>query len=168
MPHTGPVQFWCAADGGRLYFRFEHAATHRVARAVEPLAAEFFAQDHAEPVVALDLGACEYLDSTFAGWMIRLRHRLEPRNGRVVVAACSSMCRANLDVMGLSALFDFEPLSAPGDLRRVTCEDPDVADPEAIELMLHAHEELAHVNPDNERAFTPIAETLRRELDKRR
>jgi anti-anti-sigma regulatory factor len=168
MPTATPPTIRYAVTGGQLYLAFEGSATHRVSLATEHLTAEFFAQHHAGPTVVVDLSASRYLDSTFAGWMIKLQHRLKPLDGRIVLSRCPDACRANLRIMGLASLFEFEDVAAPAETRRITCSDDDEDEVEAIELMLRAHEHLADVNNENEHVFTPVAESLRRELDRRR
>ena len=166
MPTRAPVYVRHAIQESQLYLAFEGAASHRVSLAIEHLAADFLDQHPARPEVVLDLGACSFLDSTFAGWMIMLQKRVRQAGGRVVVSRSSDSCRSNLTMLGLTSLFEFTAVVPPGNTERMACDD-DACDAEAIEVMLHAHEDLAEVNADNRRVFTPIADTLRQELHKR-
>jgi anti-anti-sigma factor len=166
MPTRVPVYVHHAIHDSQLYLAFEGAASHRVSLAIEHLAADFLDHHPSKPEVVLDLAACSFLDSTFAGWMIMLQKRVKQAGGRVVVSRSSEPCRSNLPMLGLTSLFEFAAVPPPGPTERMACDD-DATDAEAIEVMLHAHEDLAAVNADNERVFTPIADTLRRELQKR-
>lgn len=155
-------------DDNQLYLGFEGGANHRASLAGEPAVREFLAATPPAPAVAIDLGEATFLDSTFAGWLIRLQNRLRQAGGRLIVTGCAEICRSSLEIMGLTSLFTFEPRPAPPQARRIGFSDLEDADAETIEFMLHAHETLSHVNPQNERVFTPIAEALRDELKKRR
>ncbi len=168
MPTSGPQHIHYAITGAQLYLGFEGSATHRVSLASEHLVADFIALNLPRETVVVDLGACRYLDSTFAGWMIRLHQRLKHADGRLILSRCPETCWANLQVMGLTSLFEFEDTPTPPQTRRISCCDPEETDAEAIEFMLHAHENLAGVNDRNRQVFTPITDTLREELDKRR
>lgn len=164
---TGQTQhIRVATSGAELYLAFEGSATHRISLATEHVATDFLAHAPPEPQAILDLAACSFLDSTFAGWMIKLQQRVRARGGRVVISHCPPTCRSNLQVMGLTSLFEFKDVDPPGETRQIPCSEPSGVDKDTVEFILHAHEDLSRVNSDNERTFTPITESLRRELDK--
>lgn len=168
MTNVVPPQIGVAAVPERLFLAFRHRATHEVSLAAETLVTDYFAVSTAEDFrIVLDLRECDVLDSTFAGWMLKLRRRCTERRGGVVVSGCSASCRGALDVMGLSELFPQEAAERPGELQWSQLPGIDEGDPEAIEFMLGAHEDLADVNDNNRRVFRPIAELLRRELERR-
>lgn len=155
-----------AAVGSQLYILFDGSATHRVSLTAEQLVGEFLASNPTHPVAILDLDGCTWVDSTFAGWMIRLQQRLARGGGRVVISNCCENCLSALEVMGLKALFDFQPVSTP-DLHRIACPE-EGTNVDTLEFMLDAHERLADVSPENRRVFARIAEELRRELKHRK
>ena len=167
MSSTRTPQIRFAAQDAQFYIAFEGSATHHSSVAAEHLAAEFLAQEPQDPQAVLDLQRCDFVDSTFAGWMLRLRQRLKQTGGRVIISRCPDACRANLDLMGLTSLFDFESVPMPAKTKEIACPNPDQHDAEWIAVMLHAHEDLADVNSDNKEAFTPVIDTLRDELRKR-
>lgn len=168
MSDSSPLHIRYADEEKTLHLCFERAATHRVSTAAEHLVCDFLGHGPPEPQVVLNLAECEFLDSTFAGWMIKLRQRLNQAGGRVVVSRCPEGCRSSLATLGLVSLFEFDDVAPPPRLGSVTCQDPDEVDAETIEMMLHAHEDLSHVSPENERTFSPVTNTLREELKKRR
>lgn len=100
-----------------LYLTVAGSACHQTSLVGEHLATEFLAQNPPEPTLVLDLDACGFLDSTFAGWMIRLYRRLKAVGGRLVVSRCAGRCRADLEMMELTSLFDFEDAPPDGGAR---------------------------------------------------
>lgn len=164
MSALDPPRIAYATLGAQLYILCDGSATHRVSLAADQLVTEFLTTNPAAPVVLLDLNGCSWVDSTFAGWMIRLRQRVTRGNGRVVVANCSAACLSSLGVMGLCSLFEFCNVTPPPKLERVACPE-EGADAETLKFMLAAHEHLADVSPENRRVFARIAGELRRELN---
>lgn len=162
--HTPRIRY--ATMGAQLYLAIEGSATQRASLAAEHLAADFVRVSPPRPTIVLDLQGCEYLDSTFAGWMIRLHRQMGQAGGRLVVSRCPETCRRELEVMGLVSLFQFSTMTAPHETRQCTCPDLDLSGAEALEFMLHAHEDLAEVDEHNADVFKPIADMLRTELDK--
>lgn len=156
-----------AATKERLYVAVCGDATHRISLTVEYLVCEFLATEPAQPEMVLDLEGCAWIDSTFAGWMIKLRKRLAAVRGQVLVSRCPKAARDSLEVMGLARLFDFRDVPAPAKTSQIDCSDEHL-DADTIAFMLEAHQGLADLNPDNKRRFTPITESLRRELRKRK
>ena len=154
-------------DDARMYLAIAGSACHRTSLVGEHLATEFLAKNPAAPEFILDLDASRFLDSTFAGWMIRLFQRLKAVGGRLVVSRCPDRCRADLQVMGLTSLFDFEDVTAPATARELSNSEIEDLDPSTLAHMLQAHEDLTQINEENRRVFTPITDALRNEMKKR-
>lgn len=164
MSAAGTPHISYAIEGERLFIDVEKSATHRVSLTAEQLLVEFLDKCSSDtPSVVLSLEGCQWVDSTFAGWMVRVRQRLQTRSGTMTITSCTNGCLASLNVMGLTGLFHFEPIPFPSELHRVSCpvEEADVG---TIEFMLSAHENLADANPANEQTFSPITQELRRQL----
>jgi anti-anti-sigma regulatory factor len=154
---------WGACVGG-LYLGFHGGATYRVVPAAEQLVSDFIAAHSDHPVIVLRLAECGWIDSTFAGWMLRLRRRLADLTGaRLVLSDCPPDCRATLDTMGVVRLFEFGSIAEPGQTWSMSVSGSDSDDVPMLDLMLRAHEELAGATPDSRRVFEPIAEMLRRQ-----
>jgi hypothetical protein len=163
MPDSGPSSVaYCTVDN-RLYLTFEGGATHRASLTAEPIVYDFLATNPTTPQIVLDMDGCPWIDSTFAGWMVRVRQRAAAVQGVTVVSRCPDACRTSLDVMGLKPLFCFSDMTPPGELAECpyTAEGADAA---TIDFMLQAHEELADASPDNRERFGHVAEKLREEL----
>jgi anti-anti-sigma regulatory factor len=167
MPGTQPPKIHVAVAKERLYLEVEPRATHDASLVAESLVANFLAYHPDHPQIVMNLGSCVLVDSTFAGWMLRLRRRLSELDGRTIISACSEQCRSTLNTMGLTSFFAFEQIEPPQQTQEITCDGLDEDSPEAIELMLRAHEDLAETSPNNKETFKPVADLLRRELDKK-
>ncbi len=127
---------------------------------------DFLATQPSKPVVIIDLDSCGWVDSTFAGWLIKLRKRLAPMQGRIVVSRCPDSCRSSMETMGLTNLFHFHDLTPPPNLTPVKCPEAEM-DAGTIEFIASAHEDLAEVDSQNQAVFGRIAEELRKELERR-
>ncbi len=166
MVPTEPQCLGFAASASQLYITFSTAATHRASLAADQLTTRFLNGDPAAPTIILDLDGCGWIDSTFAGWLIRLKRQVARQGGRLVLASCPDACRASLDVMGLSSLFEFRTVDRPPDLTPIVCAAGEL-DASTIEFMARAHECLAEMNSLNAPAFAHIAEQLRAEARQR-
>ncbi|MBN2445494.1 MAG: STAS domain-containing protein [Phycisphaerae bacterium] len=152
---------------GGLYLGFEQRATQQTCPTGSRLVEDYLTgQAEQSPRITIDLGSCTWVDSTFAGWIIMLHRRLSP--GKCVrIANCSDACLDSLQRLRMDKLFEFVDIAPPGATRKVACAVGEKPSPADLELMLRAHEELAALGGDNARVFTPIVETLRRELRRR-
>lgn len=164
MPAHSAPRIRLSAAAEHLYLGFQERATHEVSLVAEALVQEFLEHQPQHPAVVMDLASCGTLDSTFAGWLLKLRREISARSGEVVISGCSQSCHTALDVMGLAPLFVFRAEPPPNGVHEVTCTGVDEGNAGAIAFMLHAHEDLAGVNAENQRVFAPVTELLRREL----
>ncbi len=157
------IQF--GASGGGLYIAVCGRATQRTCPAADRLAADYLASGPPQPQIIIDVAGCDWVDSTFAGWMTGLAARLRSTPGaQVVLNRCSPRCRASLAKMHLETLFRFEQTPPPETLEQLVCETSDRPDAATLKLMLAAHENLAARDPQNAKVFAPIVEMLRRQL----
>ncbi len=168
MVKTSPPQIGFVAEGDHLYIACQQRATRETSLTGENLVTDLLLEKPAHPFVILDLDGCEWIDSTFAGWMVKVRQRLHEANGRLVISRCPRTCRSSLETMGLTMLFGFEDIAPPENLRQVSCQPGEDVDPETVEFMLHAHEDLAGSSPAAQETFAPIADLLRQELLKKK
>jgi anti-anti-sigma regulatory factor len=149
--------------GADLYVSVRGRATQRTCPTVDALVARYLISGGAQ--VTVELAGCDWVDSTFAGWLISLHKRLSGASGGGLrLAGCSARCRASLDKMHLCDMLSFSDEVRPGELREVPCPTSDRPDRECLKLMLKAHEELASLDEANRRVFGPIAALLRRQL----
>lgn len=154
------------STGSGLYIGMNGRATQRTCPTVDRLVSDFLASQPATPEIAIDLTGCEWLDSTFAGWMAGLQKRLgRIAGGKLRISGCSDRCRASLDRMQLAGMFAQEAIPVPTELTQVPCITTDRPDREALRIMLQAHEELAAVSEANARIFGPIVEMIRKQLE---
>ena len=156
-----------AVEGG-LYIALRGRATQRTCPTADQLVNDYFSSRPPKPTVVLDLGGCDWVDSTFAGWLVRLSKRMgRTAGGQVHISGCSDRCRDSLEKMQLAAMFQFQAVEAPAETRTVTCTTLDRPSKEELRLMLEAHEALAGISPENERVFGPIIAALRNQIETR-
>ena len=154
-----------SAAGG-LYLAVNERATQRVCSTADRLVSDYLAAHKTEPSVTLDLTGCDWVDSTFAGWLIGLRKRLQrTAGGKLCLVGCSPRCQASFAKMRIAALFEFAAAQPPEHVRPVPCGGSDRPDRDTLEIMARAHEELAAIDEENRAVFAPIAELLRRQLE---
>jgi anti-anti-sigma regulatory factor len=154
------------STGSGLYICVNGRATQRTCPTVDRLVSDFLAGQPEAPEIVIDLAGCEWLDSTFAGWMMGLQKRLTRVAGsKLRISGCSERCRASLDRMQLAGVFTLESVPVPAELTQVPCLTTDRPDRAALKIMLQAHQELAAVSEANARVFGPVVEVLRRQLD---
>lgn len=167
MSNANALRVRYNVDDARMYLAIAGSACHRTSLVGEHLATEFLAQNPAAPEFILDLDASGFLDSTFAGWLIRLFQRLKAVGGRLIISRCPDRCRADLQVMGLTSLFEFKDISAPADALELSNSEIQELNPSTLAHMLQSHEELSQLSDENRRVFEPITDALRNEMRKR-
>lgn len=163
---TEQIEYGCTADG--LYLRFGEQASREICSAVDRLVSDYLAAHDNPPSVTINLTSCDWVDSTFAGWLVGLRKRLSGRGGSVCLAELSAGCRQSLDRMNIGSLFEQRTVPTPDHTRALTHAAEELDDPRVIEMMAAAHEDLAAVNDENRKVFAPIAAMLRAQLEQRR
>lgn len=151
---------------GELYLGLSGRATQRTCPTADQLVQDYLATRPPQPSVVIDLTGCEWVDSTFAGWLVGLSKRLERmRNGRATVTGCTERCRNSLETMRLTALLRFGDAGTPAETRAVACATSDKPSKDELKLMLAAHEQLAALGPENQQVFGPIVTMLRRQIE---
>ncbi len=151
---------------GGLYLGLLGRATQWTCPTANQLVDDYLATRPQPPLVVIDLNGCEWVDSTFAGWLVGLNKRVERiADGHVSLTGCSERCRASLERMQLTSLFRFETIAAPVETRTVSCATTDRPTREELKLMLAAHEALAAVSEKNAEVFGPIAAMLREQME---
>jgi anti-anti-sigma regulatory factor len=154
-----------SAAGG-LYLAVNERATQRVCSTADRLVSDYLATRKTNPNVTVDLTGCAWVDSTFAGWLIGLRERLQrTAGGSLHLVGCSQRCQASLEKMHIAGLFEFAAAEPPEHVRPVPCGGSDRPDRDMLEIMARAHEELAAIDEQNRAVFAPIAEHLRLQLE---
>jgi anti-anti-sigma regulatory factor len=151
---------------GGLYIGMLGRATQRTCPTADQLVSDYLSSRPDRPVVVLDVTGCDWIDSTFAGWLIQAHKRLgRAGGGRLLISGCGERCRRSLEKMRLAELLEFQEFEPPEELQPVSCTTGDAPGKDELKLMLEAHEALAGVSPENEQVFTPIATMLRGQLE---
>lgn len=119
--------------------------------------------------LTIDLGACEYLDSTFLGTLYEIVTRGSERLAKpdaVRLQRVPTSIRALFEELSMDAVLNHatlvsEPL--PEKMETLTRSSTDVA--VQGERMLKAHEVLASLSDENREQFQDVVESLRSDLD---
>jgi len=118
----------------------------------------------ARPVFCLDLQACASLDSTFVGTLVLIATEIAPPPREVHVLNATEDVRRQLADLGVSGLFRFGgagATTAPGPAFQRVAARPQPDENETRATMLHAHEALADLSPENERSFRDVIAFLK-------
>jgi anti-anti-sigma regulatory factor len=165
MAATKPAAGQSVVDVGRtadgILLRIVGRGTMRESLAFHDHMIDCLAQQSVN--LAVDLGDCHYLDSTFLGCLVNLHRRLGET--RLLVVACEQRRKQLLGPMKLDRLFSTVD-SPPETIGSTTTLSAEVLD--SRELGRHAiqcHRELAKLGGPNQAIFERIAEQLEAELN---
>jgi anti-anti-sigma factor len=146
---------------------FIKATGHVTALACPPLKTAVFDRLAAQPpveAVYLDLSQCEYMDSTFLGFIVGTQKRFARQAaGRSITLlsvneACKGLLRT-IGVLGMVQLSD-EEVRFPSDLERLADDARTGA-----RFILDAHDELSGLSEENKKRFASLTEVLRSAVD---
>lgn len=128
-------------------------------------------------LIVIDLETCSGIDSTFMGALAGLSRRLMPIGGTVQITAPSERCLSALESLGLDALLNIEPPTAPwrGKVNQIranlgTEPAPTVRlDARGQTLhVLNSHLTLSELSEENEEKFRNVTDCLKEELERRK
>lgn len=140
-------------------------------------AAEFVTRSLAAsppPTIAVDLSACDHLDSTFLGCLVEMQRRVTKAPAppgaagpRFVVSAPADKVKKLLAPTRLDAVLKTspQPPEVVGDYVELSPADP--ASPEVIRHVMDCHRRLAELGGPQQAAFAAIADNIERELQAR-
>ena len=117
------------------------------------------------PLLAVDLSACDYMDSTFMGLLVGFHKRYKQLTGRsLTILNPSEECLKLLRGLGILKLLSV--VSAPaGEVPTVWTSLRRSQSP-STEVLLNAHQNLSELSPENERKFSALQNVLEQQLQK--
>lgn len=152
-----------AVNGDRAVFRVAGRATFDVAPGFREACEGLVAVGCR--VYTLELAACETMDSTFLGVIIRLARRMREQTpaGSVTLAAMPDKVRGQVASLGVLSFFQIvaAPLGGSGDFQPVAAA---ASKAELTQVSLEAHQELMATSVENERRFKDVAAFLKEDL----
>lgn len=155
--------------GDGLYLAIDGEATRHTSQAAERLVSDYLTANRNSANIVLDLGSASYVDSTFAGWMLKLRRQMGALpSASLCLSGCSDRCRQALDNLHVTSLIQRTDVPKPDKTTKMSCSSGDLPERALLELMAAAHEELASLDEQNRQVFGPIAEALRKGLQEER
>lgn len=114
--------------------------------------------------ISLDLAACCWMDSTFAGTLVSLSKKgNRDCPVRLRLHNPSKSCLEGLARMNLDKLFSIDAVGAPDNAHWEAVEGGDVPKAELAEVVIRAHEDLGSADPGNEQ-FRRIADAMRKDI----
>jgi len=117
-------------------------------------------------LLAVDLSACEYMDSTFMGLLVGFHKRYKALTGRpLTVLRPSADCVKLLNGLGILKLMALETGSlpaGPADWQSLKAHQSP-----STEVLLTAHRNLSELSPENREKFSALQSVLERELGKK-
>ena len=156
-------------------FRVEGRGTMRESRPAAEFVTQALAANPA-PTVAVDLSACDHLDSTFLGCLVEMQRRVTKPAGaaaavaapmmgpRFVVSAPAERVKKLLSPTKLDVVLKTtaEPPQVSGEYVVLPPEDP--ANPDVARHVMACHRRLAELGGPQHAAFAAIADSIEREL----
>lgn len=155
-----------ARNGEHATFRVAGRATFDVApgfkQACEGLLAAGCRQ------FALELAACDTMDSTFLGVIVRLTRRLKTTNppGAVTLVALPAKVREQVRCLGVLSFFQLADAPTGATLEYQAVTDPPASKAEMTRVSLEAHQELMSTSAENEQRFKDVAAFLTEDLQR--
>ncbi len=142
---------------------FIKATGHVTAAVCPPLKARLFDRLDRDPPasrVCVDLSECEYMDSTFLGFIVGAQKRFSLRapRRRVQLYGLSDTCKGLLRTIGVLGFVSVEAGGSgiPEEMERVSGGERATA-----RFLLDVHEELSEISPENRKKFSALTSVLR-------
>jgi anti-anti-sigma factor len=152
-------------DGTGLFVRAQGHITAAVSTDLRELVLERLARPPVPALLAVDLSACDYMDSTFMGLLVGFHKKYKQLTGRALtVLRPSPECLKLLTGLGILALMTV-----------VSGADPQTPDAwktieprkgPAAEILLKAHQDLSDLSADNDRQFSALRAVLEQQVEK--
>lgn len=169
--HAPEDRVWVAMESPRAFVRVVGRATFKVGGALKQFGAA--ALEAGCRTVALDMGACTGMDSTFMGVLAGLALRLRKEKGEMVLMHLNPRTRGLVATLGLDQIVTAHEAGAlPAALQELsdrshglTVLEPTGETKQATaRTMLEAHENLVKVDPANQPRFKDVLTFLREDL----
>lgn len=148
---------------GIIYIR---AQGHLTAALCPQLKARAFARIEEAPpkkAVYIDLGPCDYMDSTFLGLIVGINKRFKAAGGSpVVLLKPSQTCLGLLRTIGVTKLVT---ISETGPAFPPVMESMSLGPRATAEFILDAHENLTEMSEENRNRFSTLTKALKGSLD---
>ncbi len=116
--------------------------------------------------IRVDLGACEWMDSTFMGVLAMLALRAKAVNAVMEICSAGEQNRMLLIGLGLKKLVSFssESLETDGGWKAGSTEKKDLA--ENARTVLEAHQTLMNVDEQNVAKFEKVVDLVQKDIDR--
>jgi len=147
--------------------RVDGRGTLRESPAIQEFARYFLEQAEISEVFVIDLAGCDYLDSTFLGFLVWLHgryNRTQPH--RFLVAASDDQCQRLLAPSRLNQLLNITEQSPDLVVEPLEFRGHELASRDLGRHVMECHRQLAEQEGPQQSAFRAIADRLAGELGK--
>lgn len=149
-----------------LFIRAEGHVTAAVSTDLRELVLGRLTKAPVPPVLAVDLSACEYMDSTFMGLLVGFHKRYRVLTGRLLtVLRPTPECVKLLVGLGILKLMTVVEGPHPASPASWTSLHP--RHELSPELVLGAHRNLSELSPENEKKFSTLQSVLEQQIQKK-
>lgn len=155
-----------AVAGERVTFRVAGRATFDVATEFKQACEAAVAAGGR--LFALELAACDTMDSTFLGVIVRLTRRLKTATppGSVTLVAMPAKVRGQVSCLGVLSFFQIADAPAETTAEYHAVAGQPASKTEMARVSLEAHQELMSTSMENERRFRDVAAFLAEDLER--
>jgi anti-anti-sigma regulatory factor len=155
-----------AANEDRVTFKVAGRATFEVAPGFKEACEGLVAAGCR--AFTLEVAACETMDSTFLGVIVRLARRLKEKSpaGSVTLAGMPAKVREQVSSLGVLSFFQIVDAPAGADPNFQAVNSPAVSKARLTEVSLEAHRELMSTSAENEQRFKEVAAFLTEDLQR--
>ncbi len=116
--------------------------------------------------IQIDLGACEWMDSTFMGVLAMLGLNARKKAAIMEICAANQQNRALLEGLGLKKLFSFTDSSIAIDGQWQSGATRDVQQKKGAETVLEAHKTLMSIDEQNVPKFEKIVDLVEKDVER--
>jgi len=149
-----------------LFIRAQGHITASVSTDMREMILKRLTQAPVPSMLAVDLSACDYMDSTFMGLLVGFHKRYKVLTGRALtILRPSPECEKLLKGLGILKLMTLvtgpEPRSPEQWISLKADRSP------TTEVVLNAHKNLSEISPENEKRFSLLQSVLEQQLEKK-
>ena len=149
-----------------LFIRAEGHVTAAVSTDLRELILNRLTKAPVPPLLAADLSACEYMDSTFMGLLVGFHKRYKALTGRpLTILRPSSECVKLLNGLGILKLMTLVTGGDPGSPKTWTGLKARLGP--NPEVLLRAHQNLSELSVENEKKFSTLQSVLEQQIEKK-
>ena len=165
MNRVAEALFYQENDDG-LFIRALGHITAAVSTDLWEVILERLSQTPVPQLLAVDLSACEYMDSTFMGLLVGFHKRYRQLTGRsLTILRPTQECTKLLTSLGILRILTL--VSGPQPPSPSTWTGLRASQAPSTEVLLNAHRNLSELSPENKKKFSALQNVLEQQLNEK-